>query len=245
MMIGRGIDIAAELEREKAKDAQNQKALLDTIKSSLSQEAEMEASIRQNIKGGNFNLTNIQIDQLSSEKIYTEKQIENICVKYRLRFLESSLFQGEIPYEAITKIKALQKQEGTEFNAFKIVAPSALFQLKDKNDKDPLLFLNLGNGLYYLIHQWGNDMAWHRKILSWPKQNLLNLFFTIAASIGIFIFALPDSVFMTVPEMANTLPNRMFLYFYLLIATCGLTVFFGLAFNKNFSNEEWDSKFFN
>ena len=45
----------------------------------------------------------------------------------------------------------------------KMMAPSKLFELE--NYDDPLMFVNLGNNYYYLIHKWGNDMSFFRKIL--------------------------------------------------------------------------------
>ena len=48
-----------------------------------------------------------------------------------------------------------------------------MFRLK--NYDDPLLFINLGNDYFYLIHKWGNDLSPFRKLLMWPFKNILNL----------------------------------------------------------------------
>ena len=41
------------------------------------------------------------------------------------------------------------------------MAPSKLFELE--NYDDPLLFASLGDGYYYLIHKWGNDLSFLEK----------------------------------------------------------------------------------
>ncbi|WP_395062778.1 hypothetical protein [Flavobacterium sp.] len=40
------------------------------------------------------------------------------------------------------------------------MAPSKAFNLKKYDD--PLLFAPIGNDYYYLIHKWGNDLAWYK-----------------------------------------------------------------------------------
>ena len=54
-----------------------------------------------------------------------------------------------------------------------MMAPSKLFELE--NYDDPLMFVSLDNDYYYLIHKWGNDMSYFRKLLMWPFKNILNL----------------------------------------------------------------------
>ena len=100
-------------------------------------------------------------DLLDTDKIYHIDQIKEICIDYRLRFLDSKFFKGEIPQEGISRIKALEKAHNIEIKGFKIIAPSKLFRLEDKDD--PLLFAPIGNQYFYLIHRWGNDLHPLRK----------------------------------------------------------------------------------
>ncbi|CAN0604076.1 unnamed protein product, partial [Ectocarpus sp. 12 AP-2014] len=118
--------------------------------------------IEKNVIIGNGVANNkFNIDLLNSDKIYHTKEIKQICIDYRLRFLDTKYFKGTIPAEGLSKIKALEKEHDTEIKGFKIIAPSKLFKLEDKDD--PLLFAPIGNGYYYLIHQWGNDLQPFRK----------------------------------------------------------------------------------
>ena len=96
-------------------------------------------------------------DLLETDKIFHIDQIKKLAINFRLRFLDSHLFKNQIPDEAITKIRVLEKNHKTTLQGFKIIAPSKTFQLE--NYDDPLLFAPIGNNYYYLIHKWGNDLS--------------------------------------------------------------------------------------
>ena len=65
-----------------------------------------------------------KLERLSGERYFSTAAIKSICIKHRLRFLESKLFKGDIPQEAILQIKRLEEKQGSEFKAFKVIAPS-------------------------------------------------------------------------------------------------------------------------
>lgn len=179
--------------------------------------------------------------QLDPNKIFHENDIRKICVKYRLRFLDAALFKGDIPYEAITEIKRIQRNEGVSLEHFKIVAPAGLFKLKYK-DKDPLLFLSLGNGQYYLVHKWGRDLHPLRGLLMYPFRTFTTLFRSIALIAFLFAALIPSSVVMG-PHDSSSFPIRVIFFFYVLIALCGLTSLYGFSRMKNFSSMLWNSKY--
>ena len=99
--------------------------------------------------GGSAARNSFQLDLLESNKIYHLDDIRQTCINYRLRFLDSKYFKGEIPEEAVSIIRKLEKDHETEINGLKILAPSKLFKLEDKDD--PLLFAPIGNDYFYLI----------------------------------------------------------------------------------------------
>ena len=71
--------------------------------------------IEQNVttsKGVPINKFNFEI--LESSKIYHIDEIKQICIDYRLRFLDTSYFKGSIPAEALSKIKSLEKEHNLE-----------------------------------------------------------------------------------------------------------------------------------
>lgn len=216
------------------------KDLLDEVNSILRQAEKEDQSILNRINGNNTTVSEFY-NQFENDKIYSISEIKRVCEKYRLRFLDSKYFKGEIPYQAISKIKEIEKKNNIEFTNFKIIAPAGLFKLEDAH-QDPLLFASIGNGNYYLIHKWGNDLSWHRKILAYPLRNLYSFFTSIFILSAILSFLVPES-WLNMPMGSLTL--RIWLTIHLFIGFSGFMIFLGSTMQKNFSSNEWDSKFFN
>ncbi|MFK7834177.1 MAG: hypothetical protein AB8B52_12965 [Winogradskyella sp.] len=180
-----------------------------------------------------------KFDLLETKNIYHIDAIKTICIDYRLRFLDTKYFKGKLPYEAISKIKALEKTHDIELKGFKIIAPSKLFKLE--NADDPLLFAPIGNGYYYLIHKWGNDLSPFRKLLMRPFKDFGSLIvFTLLVSL--FATALvPDGLFSN--KMTSSQVGTIFFFMFKSIAA--MVIYYGFAAGKNFNNAIWDSKYFN
>ena len=124
------------------------------------------------VKNATGDGNNLNFDLLESQHIYHIDQIEKICVDYRLRFLDAKYYKSDIPQQGLAKVNYLNQQHQTELQGFKIMAPSKLFKLE--NADDPLLFAPIGNGYYYFIHKWGNDLHPLRRMMMWPVKNLEN-----------------------------------------------------------------------
>lgn len=203
-------------------------------------EQEHDKRIGQQIKKGNScDVNKFDFELLASDSIYHLKHIKEVCIDYRLRFLDSKYFKGDIPKEAIAKIKQLEKEHETNLQGFKIVAPSKLFKLKDKND--PLLFVPLGNDYFYFIHKWGNDLHPLRKALMWPFKNIVNLAWVVFALSYFVTLMFPLSLF------TNTTSGYEFwiLFFFMFKSLVAVVIFYGVAKGKNFSNAIWRSKYYN
>ncbi len=178
-------------------------------------------------------------DLLETNRIYHIDQIRSICIDYRLRFLDSKYFKGKIPQKAIDKIKNLEASHDVELKGFKIMAPSKLFKLEDKDD--PLLFAPIGNGYYYLIHKWGNDLNPFRKILVWPFKNIVNLtFFTLIISYFATLLV-PNGLF----SKNDSSAEFWIIYFFMFKCIASVIIFYGFALGKNFNPAIWNSKYFN
>jgi hypothetical protein len=182
----------------------------------------------------------IDVSKLERGKIFHISDIKNICVEYRLRFLDSHFFKKEIPAEAISKIRKLEKEHNTSFNSFKIVAPAKLLKLE--NADDPLLFLPIGNDYFYLIHKWGNDLHPLRKWLMWPYKNFENLVFTIFV-ISILLTSITPLHLFTKGVVTDAEYLLMFLFMFKSVG--GVVLFYGFAKGKNFNNAIWNSKYYN
>ena len=178
----------------------------------------------------NFNL-------LDMNKIFHINQIRNVCINYRLRFLDIKYFKNKIPNEAFNQINLLEINHNCSVSEFKIMAPSKLFKLTRKDD--PLLFVPITNEHYYLVYKWGNDLKPMRKILMWPLKNIKNLFFTIFALTFIITLITPQNLFTKNP----TNSTFWLLYFFNLKAVMFIFFFYGISMGKNFSKFIWNSKY--
>lgn len=181
----------------------------------------------------------LKLDLLDTSRIFHLDDIKNMCVTYRLRFLDSHFFKGSIPEEVISKIRSLEKKHQTILENFKVMAPAKLLKLE--NADDPLLFSPLGNDYFYLIHKWGNDLHPFRKVLMWPYKTFENLVFTI------FILSIFITMMSPIGWFTNTPATREYLLLFLFIfnGIAGMVLFYGFARGKNFNEAIWDSKYYN
>jgi hypothetical protein len=224
------VDLEKELQSLKRRD--NKKNLLKEAESLLEDAQAKDEAILENLQeGGTIYLEDESL--LDPDRIYDIDQIRKICLKYRLRFLDSKVFKGDIPYEAITKIKQLEKESGQELQNFKIVAPKELFKLEDK-DSDPLLFLELKDGRYYFIHKWGGELNRLRAFLAFPLRSFMHMFWFLAAVAVLFSMAIPTP----------SIDVFLFLTVHSFIAICGIACMLVFSLRENFSSVEWDSKYF-
>ena len=180
----------------------------------------------------------LQFNLLETNKIFHVEQIKTICIDYRLRFLDSSLYKNSIPEEAISEIRIIEKNHNTILEGFKIVAPSKAFHLL--NYDDPLLFVSIGNEYYYLIHKWGKEIHPLRKLLVLPIKNLWNFTLaTIIASIIVTLFVPENNLSKSVP-LASII---IFLFAFKSIFAVFAYYFFMMG--KNFNEEIWPRKYYN
>ena len=180
----------------------------------------------------------LQFDLLETNKIFHLEQIKTICIDYRLRFLDSDIFKNDIPEEAISKIRMLEKTHYTSLDGFKIIAPSKAFHLL--NYDDPLLFVPMGNDYYYLIHQWGSEMNPLRKLLVMPIKNLGNFTITtILLSVFVALLVPENNLSKSVP-LASVI---VFLFAFKSIFAVFAYYFFMMG--KNFNEEIWQRQYYN
>jgi hypothetical protein len=236
----KNLNLLEKLKKERSKVDENQilndvKAYLDKL---VQQDFQIEKKILQDAHSDGVYNT-LDFDKLDTSRIYHIKQIQKICVNYRLRFLESNLFKGDIPAEAVQEVKRLNTEHNTELKGFKIMAPSKLFKLK--NADDPLLMAPIGNGYYYFIHKWGNDLHPLRRLMVWPVKTLENFIFTMLAVSLIATALFPKSIFFDETSGIEFFMLSIFMFKWLL----GIALYYGFAKGKNFNESIWQSKFYN
>ena len=179
-------------------------------------------------------------DKIDSNRLFHVDQIRKICINYRLRFLDFNFFKGGVPDEAYTKLKEFELNHPDLDLNIKMMAPTKLFQLE--NYDDPLMFVSLGNNYYYLIHKWGNDMSYFRKMFMWPFKNIYNILVYIAIISLFFTTFVPDGIFF----YKNNPEIQFFVVFlFMFKSLAAIFIYFGFAMGKNFNENIWNSKFYN
>ena len=176
-------------------------------------------------------------DQLETNKIYHLEQIRDVCIRFRLRFLDLKYFKNKLPESALEAVNSIEAKHNTVLTYFKIMAPSVLFRLERKDD--PLLFVPIGNGYYYLIHKWGNDLHPMRSILMWPFKNIWNLLITLLGVSCIATEMTPMGLFTKTPDTTS----YWMLFFFMFKAIASVVLFYGFALGKNFNPAIWNSKY--
>ncbi len=228
-------NIEAKLAKAKAKDSDQ---ILLEVRRLLQDDVENRDRIKKNMDGGSPTAVNaFDFDLLETNRIYHLDQIRTICIDYRLRFLDSKYFKGEIPVEAVSKTKRLENEHHIEVKGFKVVAPSKLFRLEDKDD--PLLFVPIGNNYFYLIHKWGNDLHPFRRVLAWPFKSIVNLALLILAITYLCTALLPVGLF------SREATNGQFwiVFFFMFKSIAAVVLFYGVALGKDFNPAIWNSRY--
>lgn len=180
---------------------------------------------------------NFNFNKVDADNIFHIDQIKKICIDYRLRFLDTQFFKGDYPEEVISKIHELEKAHNTQLNGFKIIAPSKLFVLKKADD--PLLFAPMGNGYYYLVHKWGNDLHPLRKYKVWSFKNVGNLAVLLLTLSFLISFSIKNFVFNQQASGVYALVLFLFIFKF----GVGFTLLYGISSGKNFNEYIWQSQY--
>lgn len=178
-------------------------------------------------------------DLLDTENIFHIDQIKAVCIDYRLRFLSTHLYKSIIPEEAITKTGRLEKLHNTRLGGFTIMAPSSQFHLE--NYDDPLLFAPIGNGYYYLIHKWGNDLHPLRKLVVSPMRSFGTLLLFLAAASLLFAMLITKVFFYG----TQTDQFMLIAFLFTFKSFCGIALYYCFWKGKNFNVNIWDSPYYN
>lgn len=229
------IDLFEELLVEKNKEISSDK-LSSLLKDIWLKEDSIKDQIKKTLfKKNDSNFNKLKFDKMESKNIFHKNIIKKICVRYRLRFLDSKLFKGDYPENITSIISDLERKHETQLDNFMIMAPSKLFKVKSPDD--PILFVPIGNDYYYLIHKWGKEFNQIRKLLVLPFKNIDNL--TIFSVLVSVFFALLGKLI--IPSLTL---SEVFILFLFLVKGF-IFIFFYLFFltRRNFSESIWNSKY--
>ena len=220
-------------ERNKQISTNELTSLLKNIWSKEDSKKERITKSLKNANNGSFN--QLKFDKMETKNIFHKDTIKNICIRYRLRFLDSNLFKGEYPKNITKIISDIEQKHDTNLKNFMIMAPSKLFKIKSPDD--PILFIPIGNDYFYLIHKWGEEFNYLRKLLVLPFKNIDNLtIFSVMVSV---FFALLGKLF--IPSL--TLSEVFILFLFLVKGFIFIFFYTFFLTRKNFSESIWNSKY--
>lgn len=239
------VNLKKVLEKERSvQREERQNATLTEFKRLFEADWENEKRRLNTIQQGSISSDLPSSENLPEERIFDHLSIKKLCVDYRLRFLSTKQFKGEIPRHALNEIKETEKRLGRNIDSFMIIAPSKMFRLEDAN-KDPLLFAPLSDGRFYLIDKWGNDLAWYRKWIALPVKTPANLLTTIVILSAVLAAFIPSSLLSTNGTGSYFSFMRLIAFGWNVIFILGISSYFWFASHAKFSVQAWNSKNFN
>ena len=177
---------------------------------------------------------------------YSEKQIRELCINYRLRCLPVNVFKGAIDAQVPAKKLSFEKsfnqafEEHIERTNYRIVAPSELFRVAHGN-LDPLLFYRFthnGINYYKFVHQWGGEINRWRSLINYPLRSVRHL---VTCTLLIWL----PIILLTCLNMAGlTMRSTYILSGFLLAGSllCTLSFFKNRHGQYQTSDRTWDSQ---
>lgn len=237
------ISVSEELLKRKIKTAKEEDAVISEVYNILNQDLLSDKKVLENLNHYKQSFEVLHEKELDVFEVYKPEIIKTIAINYRLKFLDSKHYKGEIPYEAVLKIKDLNIKFKKELKHFKILGSDEAFRKHQNSDEtlSLLLFAATDLGNYFLIHKWGNELPWHRKILSWPMRRFETLLASIALISLILAVSLPTRL-IWLPQHADYWGTyRLGAFFHILIFNLGVTAYITFAFGKNFSSNTWQN----
>jgi hypothetical protein len=235
------VDLLVKLTRCKEKKEKDADMVLQEVNRILNKELYTEKNILHNLKNYNKLVEVINEDEVDESLVFKISEIKDIALTYRLRFVDSQCYKHDFPYESVLKIEHLNATYKKSLKGFKVLSTGKFF--RDKNSRDSALLFaptNLGN--YYLVHQWGEPLKWHRKYVNWPLNNIENLFVTLILTTLVITMCLPTYLITLDRKATYWCAYRIGIFFHLLIFNMGVTAYITFAFSKNLGTSIWNSE---
>ncbi|MBK9176672.1 MAG: hypothetical protein IPM46_10135 [Flavobacteriales bacterium] len=102
--------MSAKTERERLEQVLlGQARLLEQVHGWLDEEQKRDDILRAVVRASRKPAP-AQLRLANPDRVYSLETIKSLCVKHRLRFLESGLYRGEIPGRAVLAIRALEQR---------------------------------------------------------------------------------------------------------------------------------------
>ena len=158
-----------------------------------------------------------QFRQKYGEGIVHIDEIREVCVKYKLRFLPSSYYADKVDSQLAGVVKHYCTKHNISASAlnFKVLAVAKSFKLEKVTGqtwmaaladslKDPILFHDIGNGYYRIVHAWGSDFTFLRRLKAYPYQSKTTM--AITASLVYFAIIASGAILL---DLMERVPNDL------------------------------------
>lgn len=235
----RKLDIGKQLGAARIQQRRHEEQVLAEARQILKKDLFSEDKVLQNLQQYNRTFDVVNEEEVDSDDVFTPREIREVAVRYRLKFLESRFYNAEFPYEAILRIRELNRKQGKDLKIFRVLASPELF-----NGKVPAsqcsLFVKTNYDNYYLLHRWGEPVPQYRKWLYWPLRSFETLAFTIIVFTLALTLSLPTALITLDRQAEYWSGYRIAAFFHLLIFDTAVTVYFAFAFALNFSSVVWN-----
>ena len=99
-----------------------QAQLIGEVNELLDQEQKHDDILRASVLSSKGHREN-RIERLDPERVFHVDAIRELCVKYRLRFLEAGRFKGDLPARALYELRRLEQRSAEPLRGF--AAPSS------------------------------------------------------------------------------------------------------------------------
>jgi hypothetical protein len=239
----RAVDIKSELVKVRAKIRREEDDLIREVDRILHKSAFHKKNVLDNLKNYNESFELVDEEDVEKESIFTLKEIKEIAIRYRLRFLDSQCYKREFPYESVLKIENINRTHKKDLKGFKLLSTTGFFRKKN-NEDCAVLFAPTSLGNYYLVHRWGKELKWNRALANWPVKNIETLFLSLIIVTLIITMCLPTYLITLDRKATYWCAYRIGIFFHLFIFNMGVTAYVTFAFSKNLSTSLWNSKEF-
>jgi hypothetical protein len=177
-----------------------------------------------------------ELELKENHRLFNTKAIKKICLKYRLRCLDISFMKQSLPQEAQEELQYLEQKYGLKFKKLKIIGPSKIFELEQR-EKDPILLAELDDDKFLFIHKWGPEFTNFRALAALPLRN----FTTMVISVGLISMALTSLI--AIAHEGTSFLEFLFGVFTIWLCFIIFTVNQSVAFKLYPTTVIWNSKF--
>jgi hypothetical protein len=237
------IDIQTELEKEKGKNLEfHRKKLIQEVyfllnSKSTHHDGFEESNINYAMHSEATLAAPIQIK--NNSRVFELSDIKKVSLANKLKFADLRFYKQSLPKKTKLKCDAFQIEHGEDFK-FMILTHASNFQ-SNKTISQKLLFAEIGNNEYFLIHKWGQPLTYVNKILNIPFRNLENMLVFVFGFALVINLITPTDFITSDKNIGYFSLYRVFYFFWLSIATSAIFIYYSVGIRKGLNSENWSN----